>query len=147
MIAVRKAKPEDAEQLDRVMRVISTGGIQNLEKAQKMIEDIAKDDRQYLMVAIYEEENTIVGSLYGMVFPDICEDGRPILLIENVAVLESSQRMGVGKVMFDEIEKFGERYHCHYQMLVSGFSRTGAHRFYQKIGFEEAKGYKKYYNP
>lgn len=145
MITVRKAMPQDVEQIDRVMKVISTGGIQNHEKAKKMIQDILDDDKQYLMVAVNEENGSIVGSLYGIVFPDICEDGRPILLIENVAVLESCQRMGIGKMMFDEIERFGEKYHCHYQMLVSGLTRKGAHSFYHSLGFEEAKGYKKYY--
>jgi len=144
MISVRKAKPQDVVQLDKVMQVISSGGIQDYEKAKKTIQAIANDDRQYLMVAV-NEEDVIVGSLYGIVFPDRCEGGRPILLIENVAVLESCQRMGIGKILFDEIEKFGERHHCHYQMLVSGLARTGAHHFYKRLGFEEAKGYKKYY--
>lgn len=145
MIIVRKAEPTDVGQLDQVMKVISTGGILNYEKAEKMIQEISKDDRQYLMVAVNSEDGMVVGSLYGIVFPDICEDGRPILLIENVAVLESCQRMGVGKILFEEIERFGGRHHCHYQMLVSGMNRTGAHHFYHKLGFEEAKGYKKYY--
>ena len=35
-------------------------------------------------------------------------------------------------------------WNCHYEILVSGMNRTGAHKFYQALGFEEVKGFKKY---
>ena len=96
------------------------------------------------MVAIDKESGEILGSLFGIVFEDICGDCRPILLIENVAVLEKFQGLGIGKLMFNEIERWGKEMDCHYEMLVSGMNRVGAHKFYEAIGFEQVKGFKKY---
>ena len=61
-----------------------------------------------------------------------------------MAVLESCQGHGVGRLMFEEIESWGRERHCHYEMLVSGLGRKGAHKFYQALDFEEVKGFKKY---
>ena len=96
--------------------------------------------------ASYDKETgAICGSLLGVVFEDICDSCRPILLVENVAVLESYQGRGVGRQMFQEIERWGkEQWDCHYEILVSGMNRTGAHKFYAALGFEEVKGFKKY---
>lgn len=108
------------------------------------VKRIAGNEDKYLLVAVDQDENQIVGSLLGVVFEDICGDGSPILLVENVAVLESCQGHGVGRLMFEEIESWGRKKRCHYEMLVSGLGRKGAHKFYQALDFEEVKGFKKY---
>lgn len=140
---LRRATGADTEGLDRVMQVISDGpGIK--EKMAGQVEKMYHEEEKYLLVAENPENGEIVGSLLGVVFPDICGDCRPILLVENVAVLESCQGQGVGRQMFQEIEHWGREMNCHYEMLVSGLSRTGAHQFYRALGFEEVKGFKKY---
>ncbi|WP_158591017.1 GNAT family N-acetyltransferase [Acutalibacter sp. 1XD8-33] len=140
---LREATPTDVEGLDRVMRVISDGpGDQK--KMAEQIEKMLSEDQKYLLVAENSESGEIVGSLLGVVFEDICGDCRPILLVENVAVLESCQGLGIGRQMFQEIERWGRERHCHYEMLVSGLNRTGAHKFYQALDFQEVKGFKKY---
>lgn len=142
-IIMRKAKVEDIPGLDEVMQVISDGP-GDRGKMAELIAKIAADEEKYLLVAVDEGSGEIVGSLLGVVFEDICGDCRPILLVENVAVLERYQGRGVGRMMFEEIERWGREKDCHYEMLVSGMSRTGAHKFYKAIGFDEVKGFKKY---
>lgn len=142
-IIMRKAKVEDIPGLDEVMQVISDGP-GDRDKMAELIAKIAADKEKYLLVAVNEGSGEIVGSLLGVVFEDICGDCRPILLVENVAVLERYQGRGVGRMMFEEIERWGREMDCHYEMLVSGMSRTGAHKFYKAIGFDEVKGFKKY---
>ena len=46
--------------------------------------------------------------------------------------------------MFAFIEDWGREKECHYCILVSGLNRTGAHKFYDAIGYSEVKGFKKY---
>ncbi len=140
---MRKAAAEDLERLDRVMLVISDSPCDR-EKAAQQIERIKNDPQKYLLVAEDPETGTLCGSLLGVVFEDICGDCRPILLIENVAVLREYQGKGVGRAMFQEIENWGRAMDCHYEILVSGLQRTGAHKFYEALGFEEVKGFKKY---
>ena len=142
-IEIRKATVKDISGLHEVMKVISDNGV-NAGLAPKLIEKISENEEKCLLVAVDKETDTIVGSIFGMVFEDICGEGRPILLVENVAVLENMQNKGIGKLMFDAVEDWARRFNCHYEMLVSGNARIGAHKFYKKIGFDEVKGYKKY---
>jgi len=142
-IEIRRAREEDVNGLDIVMQVISDGPGKK-DKMVELIGQISKDPQKYLMVAVDEDNERIVGSLFGVIFEDICGDGRPILLVENVAVLETFQGKGIGKLMFEKIEEWGRKMQCHYEILVSGNGRVGAHQFYNKIGFEQIKGFKKY---
>lgn len=140
---MREAVPDDAAQIDQVMLVISDKGA-DLERMARQIKNLQEDPQKYLLVAEDTSTGVICGSLLGVAFEDICQDGRPILLVENVAVLENYQGKGVGKRMFQEVERWGKEMDCHYEILVSGMERTGAHGFYKALGFVEAKGFKKY---
>lgn len=142
-LELRKPTVEDLEGLDRVMLVISDKPADR-EKMARQVEEINGDSNKYLLAAVDKETGVLCGSLLGVVFQDICGDGRPILLVENVAVLPEYQRKGVGKAMFREIERWGKEKDCHYEILVSGMQRTGAHKFYAAQGFQEVKGFKKY---
>lgn len=143
-LVVRRAAEGDLDGLDQVMLVISDRA-GDRETVKKLLGKIDADPQKYLLVAEDAATGQICGSLLGVVFEDICDSCRPILLVENVAVLESCQGKGVGRRMFEEIERWGkEVWNCHYEILVSGLNRTGAHKFYAALGFEEAKGFKKY---
>ncbi len=142
-VVFRKPTLNDLDALDKVMLVISDKSA-DPEKMGALVEKINGDPQKYLLVAEDLDTGILCGSLLGVVFEDICADCRPILLIENVAVLESFQGKGVGRAMFEEIEKWGRKMDCHYEILVSGMQRTGAHKFYKALGFDEVKGFKKY---
>lgn len=139
----RKPGPGDLDALDKVMLVISDKPADR-KKMGPLVEKINSDPQKYLLAAFDEDTGVLCGSLLGVVFEDICADCRPILLIENVAVLPEYQHRGVGKAMFQEIEGWGKKMDCHYVMLVSGNQRTGAHKFYAALGYDEVKGFKKY---
>lgn len=141
---LRKATEDDLDGLDQVMLVISDAAGER-ETVNRLLKKIDADPQKYLLVAEDVETGTICGSLFGVVFEDICDSCRPILLVENVAVLESFQGKGVGRAMFQEIERWAkEEWDCHYEILASGLNRTGAHKFYAALGFDEVKGFKKY---
>lgn len=143
-LIIRKAEERDLDGLDQVMLVISDAA-GDRETVKKLLKKIDADPQKYLMVAEDQETGTICGSLFGVVFEDICDSCRPILLVENVAVLESYQGNGVGRKMFEAIEEWAkEEWDCHYEILASGLNRTGAHKFYHALGFSEVKGFKKY---
>ena len=139
----RKPTLDDLDALDKVMLVISDKSADK-EKAKKLVKKINADPQKYLLAAEDMDTGTLCGSLLGVVFEDICGDCRPILLIENVAVLPEYQGKGVGRAMFEEIERWGKEMDCHYEILVSGMQRTGAHKFYEALDFFEVKGFKKY---
>ena len=141
---LRKATEADLDGLDQVMLVISDAA-GDRETVKKLLKKIDADPQKYLLVAEDAATGQICGSLLGVVFEDICDTCRPILLVENVAVLEAYQGKGVGRRMFQEVERWAkEEWDCHYEILVSGNQRTGAHQFYRALGFDEVKGFKKY---
>ena len=143
-LILRKAEEKDLDGLDQVMLVISDKAGDRA-TVKELLQKISGDPQKYLLVAEDKETGAICGSLLGVVFEDICDSCRPILLVENVAVLESYQGRGVGRQMFQEIERWAkEEWDCHYEILASGLNRTGAHKFYHALGFEEVKGFKKY---
>ena len=135
-LKLRKAQEKDLDGLDQVMLVISDAAGER-ETVNRLLKKIDADPQKYLLVAEDVETGTICGSLFGVVFEDICDSCRPILLVENVAVLESFQGKGVGRAMFQEIERWAkEEWDCHYEILASGLNRTGAHKFYAALGFD-----------
>ena len=141
---LRKAEERDLDGLDQVMLVISDRAGDRA-KVKELLQKIDGDPQKYLLVAEDAATGQICGSLLGVVFEDICDSCRPILLVENVAVLEAYQGKGVGRRMFQEVERWAkEEWDCHYEILVSGNQRTGAHQFYRALGFDEVKGFKKY---
>lgn len=142
-LRIRKARGEDARGLDRVLLVISDAPADPAQSA-RLIEQIYRDPKKALLVAEDQETGVICGTLFGLVFEDVSSSCRPILLVENVAVLPEYRRMGVGRALFSEIENWAAGYHYRYEMLVSGPQRTEAHAFYRALGFEEKKGFKKY---
>lgn len=103
----------------------------------------ANEDARMLIV---EDTDTgkICGSLLALTFGDFCETCRPIMIVENVVVHHDYQGKGIGKKMFEEIEAWGRQRNVCYVILCSALSRTGAHRFYHAIGYDEVKGFKKY---
>ena len=105
------------------------------QKMAEKIEKIAKNEDNYLLVAENTENGDLCGSLIGVVFEDICDTCKPILLVENVVTDEKYRGKGIGR---------GREKECHYCILVSGLQRTGAHKFYDAIGYSEVKGFKKY---
>lgn len=143
-LILRKAQERDLDGLDQVMLVISDAA-GDRETVKKLLRKINADPQKYLLVAEDRATGTICGSLFGVVFEDICGTCQPILLVENVAVLEDWQGKGVGRRMFEAIEAWAkDTWNCHYEILASGMNRLGAHKFYAALGFEEVKGFKKY---
>lgn len=144
MVIIRDVRLSDYSKLEEIHRPISDDGICELEKAEKIITSITEDENKRMLVAEESETGELLGTLYGLAFEDICGEGKPILLVENVSVKESAQGRGIGRLLFEEIERWGKTRECHYEILVSGNSRSGAHEFYRKLNFEEVKGFKKY---
>ena len=106
-LLMREAGVEDLDGLDRVMLVISDNSADR-NKMAELVEKLSHDPQKYLLVAEDREAGVLCGSLLGVVFEDICDTCRPILLVENVAVVPEYQGGGVGRKMFEEIEKGGK---------------------------------------
>lgn len=134
---------EDIRQFNELMDDLTT----HAHDTALMIEKIQKInlcETSFLMVAEDVDNHKICASLLAIAFDDFCESCRPLLLIENVVTHHDYQHKGIGKMMFEEIEAWGRERNVNYIILCSGQNRVGAHKFYEAIGYEEIKGFKKY---
>ena len=88
-------------------------------------------------VMVAEQDSEIVGMVSMMLLPRLNRT-RSELYIPEMVVSESSRGMGVGKALMGSCVKIAKREKCYRIRLESGNQRKGAHRFYEKIGFEQS---------
>ncbi|MDD3368798.1 MAG: GNAT family N-acetyltransferase [Lachnospiraceae bacterium] len=140
---VNEDNPEDLRQFYELMADLSDPPT-SLDLLQKKIKKTNANEDKYLMVIEDVAKKQICGSLLAVLFDDLCDECRPIMVIENVVTHHDYRGNGIGKSMFDEIEAWGRARNVNYAILCSSMSRTEAHKFYPAIGYEDVKGFKKY---
>lgn len=86
-IIYRKAELNDIPKLNPLLAQLSDAMADPQKMAEKM-KKIAKNEDNYLLVAENTENGDLCGSLIGVVFEDICDTCKPILLVENVVTDE-----------------------------------------------------------
>lgn len=68
-------------------------------------------------------------------------------VIEDVVVAENTRGRGIGKMIFDEVDRISAQNRCSYAILVSSGFRLGAHAFYEKMGYvDDVRGFRKIYS-
>jgi GNAT superfamily N-acetyltransferase len=98
--------------------------------------EIAADPRQRLLVL--EAGGRVAGSLVLIVVPNLSRQGTPYALIENVVVDEPSRGAGYGELLMRHAIEEARLAGCYKVSLTSNKRRAGAHRFYQRLGFQAA---------
>jgi ribosomal protein S18 acetylase RimI-like enzyme len=102
---------------------------------------LSQPDRTIL---IAELDGEPAGTADLMVLPNLTNGALPRMNVENVAVAASYRRRGVGRALMAEVERRAIEAGCYKIMLMSALHRTGAHRFYEDIGYERvAEGYRR----
>ena len=71
-LILRKAEEKDLDGLDQVMLVISDKAGDRA-TVKELLQKISEDPQKYLLVAEDKDTGTICGSLFGVVFEDICD--------------------------------------------------------------------------
>jgi len=102
----------------------------------------------YLLLAA-RQEGRLVGSAMGIVCEELYGQCRPFMVVEDVIVDDGHRRNGVGTLLMRELERRALDSDCAYLIFVTEQERTGAHRFYQSLGYgpDAYKGFKKRLGP
>ena len=95
---------------------------------------IAADPRQHLLVA--EADGRIVGTAYLMIVPSLEGACKPLGLVEGVVVDDAYRRKGVGAALMRRLAQLATAADCYKLTLSSNLARTGAHRFYSRLGWK-----------
>ncbi|GGZ16677.1 GNAT family acetyltransferase [Streptomyces inusitatus] len=97
-------------------------------------ERLARDPQQRLTVAV--RENRVVGTLQLTFIPGLSRRGATRAVIEGVRVHADERGSGLGTVLIEWAVEEARRQECLLVQLTSDVSRTDAHRFYERLGFE-----------
>ncbi|MER5379166.1 GNAT family N-acetyltransferase [Streptomyces sp. NPDC002688] len=98
------------------------------------LERLSGDPNQYLVVAV--RENRVVGTLQLTVIPGLSRKGATRSIIEGVRIHADERGSGLGTELIEWAIEESRRQGCHLVQLTSDASRTDAHRFYERLGFE-----------
>jgi GNAT superfamily N-acetyltransferase len=139
-VVLRRAKADDvpaivdllaADQLGATRDGVRTAG--DLTAYQRAFCIIDQDPAHILAVA--ESEQDIVATMQLSFIPGLARRGALRAQIEAVRVHDAYRGQGLGAAMFawaiDEARQRG----CALVQLTTDKSRTGAHRFYERLGF------------
>ncbi len=102
---------------------------------------ISADDR--LMQVVVEQAGVIVGTMQLSITPGLSRKGMSRMQIEGVRVSSASRSGGIGKHMIQWAIDYARDRGCGLVELTTDKSRVDAHRFYDRLGFEQSHlGYK-----
>ena len=116
----------------------------NVQTSRKVYETIVYND-DYLILVV-KDNDALIGTAMGVCCKTPVMAGTNFLVVENVVVAESAKRKGVGRLLFEALDRFAAEKDCSYAILCSSTFRTGAHAFYEKMGYtDDVKGFRKLY--
>jgi GNAT superfamily N-acetyltransferase len=95
---------------------------------------LARSDNQFFVAEI---DDHVVAWLHATIAESI-ETG-PFVMIAGLVVASSRRGQGIGRMLMDQAEAWAKEQHCSLVRLWSTSARTGAHRFYQHLGYTIVK--------
>lgn len=98
------------------------------------LERLSADPNQHLVVAA--REGRVVGTLQLTVIPGLSRRGAKRSIIEAVRIHADERGSGLGTQLIEWAIAESRRQGCQLVQLTSDRTRTDAHRFYERLGFE-----------
>lgn len=143
MLTIQHAKDADLESLSKLYEEL-IGERTNLDKMNQNFRLMESNPNYIVLTA--KEDNSVIGSVMGIICLDLVGECKPFMVIENVVVKSAWRGRGIGAKLMEEIEEIGRERNCYYTMFVSGSHRKEAHQFYKAIGYDLdfVQGFKKY---
>lgn len=96
-----------------------------------------------LMQVICERDGEVLGTMQLTLTPGLSRKGMTRMQIEGVRVNSAKRGGGIGREMIAWAIDYARQHNCGLIELTTDKSRTDAHRFYERFGFEQSHlGYK-----
>lgn len=112
--------------------------------AASAFKSILADPRRAVLIA--RVSGGAVGTADVMVVPNLTRDVHPFSVIENVVVLPTVRRRGIGRQLMEAAFDFARSLGCYKVQLVSANRRDAAHHLYDAMGFDaDVRGYRRYF--
>ncbi|MFF4208898.1 GNAT family N-acetyltransferase [Streptomyces sp. NPDC001796] len=95
---------------------------------------VSSDPNQHLMVAV--RDGRVVGTLQLTIIPGLSRVGATRSIIEAVRIHADERGGGLGTQLIEWAIDESRRHDCQLVQLTSDATRTDAHRFYERLGFQ-----------
>ncbi|MCL1632167.1 GNAT family N-acetyltransferase [Sporolactobacillus sp. CPB3-1] len=135
---VMEWKELDAEYIDDYLDLLSCLDVRNrlsADQAWQLLHQVTQYPYYKILCLFDHAELTATYSL--IILDNFGHGGKKIALIENVVVAEATRGQGIGRKMMEDAMKRAAANHCYKLMLSSDLKRTGAHAFYETLGFDQ----------
>lgn len=137
-LLVRRARRDDLPAIvallsDDVLgrgREASNGTLERYERAFEMIEEHPNQE-----LVVVERDNEIVATFDLAILSSLSRQGSVRMQVEAVRVASDARGGGLGGAIFAWIIDYARRRGCDLLQLTSDRTRTGAHAFYDRLGF------------
>lgn len=105
------------------------------ESVSETYEKMKGDNRYCTLVA--DADGDVVGFATTVVTLAV-DHPNGYIKMNGLAVLPEFQRRGIGKMLMERVEKLADERGASRIGLASGFQRTGAHEFYERLGYKKS---------
>lgn len=112
---------------------LETGEEIPLARAQEIHGQMQRTPNYHLYVVEYEGE--LIGSFALLIMVNLGHRGSPAGVVEDVVVAPEWQGRGVGRGMMAHAAALCRAHACYKLVLSSNTRRSGAHDFYERLGF------------
>ena len=130
----RRLTAADLESLLELYRQLDADDVAGpLEDSEKVWQEIESDPNIRYYGAV--DDGKVVSTCYAVYIPNLTRGNRGICFIENVVTDQEYRKRGLASRVIDMAIAFAKERNCYKVILQSGISRTEAHRFYEKKGF------------
>jgi GNAT superfamily N-acetyltransferase len=139
-IEIRRARREDVPEIVRLLLDDEFGA--QRESQEDMAPylgafDVIDADPAHLLV-VMERDGTVIGTQHLMFLPGLSYKGATRMQIEEVRISSSERGGGLGTQLIEWAIEHARERGCLLVQLTSNAARTDAHRFYQRLGFEQS---------
>jgi GNAT superfamily N-acetyltransferase len=136
--SVQRAQVDDLPALvalltdDPLGRDRETGDLSVYETAFRAIDD---DPNQFL-ATVRDQNGDVVGTMQLTLIPGLSRGATTRIQIEAVRIARSARGTGLGTAMFEWAHEYGRLRGAALAQLTTDKTRTDAHRFYARLGYE-----------
>jgi GNAT superfamily N-acetyltransferase len=139
-MAMVQLRPAARADLPAVLALYAQPGLDDgkvlaLPAAEAVFDRMARYPDYTLWVAV-DEHDRVVGSYALLVMDNLAHRGTPSAVVEDVVVEPALQGRGVGRAMMAHALDTARAKGCYKLALSSNAKRTGAHAFYDSLGFK-----------
>jgi len=132
-VTVRSARSSDAGDIARLTGQLGYD-VETSSLDARLASLLARPDQLFVIAAA---DGHVVGWLHAAIFEDIETD--PYVVIAGLVVDSAHRRLGIGRQLLAEAERWAKEQQCSVVRLWSSAGRTAAHQFYERVGYKNIK--------